>query len=88
MWWLAGSGHQDVYDFVEKNAKELDQAIEYDRDLGYDYFGAFAVTPCVFLFIFPYDISVAATWNLDSELDLVFLRFQDPWEVLPVTRAW
>ncbi|CAL1141766.1 unnamed protein product [Cladocopium goreaui] len=30
---------QDVYDFVEKNATELDAAIEYDRDLGYDYFG-------------------------------------------------
>ena len=36
---------------MEKNAKELDQAIEYDRDLGYDYFGAFADT-CVFLLIF------------------------------------
>mgnify|MGYP002803533650 FL=1 len=35
----AGLLSQDVYDFVEKNAKELDQAIEYDRDLGYDYFG-------------------------------------------------
>ena len=43
--------HQDVYDFVEKNAKELDQAIEYDRDLGYDYFGAFTyVRVCRFLF--------------------------------------
>jgi hypothetical protein len=30
---------QDVYDFVEKNATELEAAIEYDRDLGYDYFG-------------------------------------------------
>ena len=30
---------EDVYDFVEKNATELDAAIEYDRDLGYDYFG-------------------------------------------------
>eukprot|EP00438_Fugacium_kawagutii_P034023 Skav222209 [mRNA] locus=scaffold552:32351:50489:+ [translate_table: standard] len=30
---------QDVFEFVEQNAKELDGAIEYDRDLGYDYFG-------------------------------------------------
>mmetsp|Transcript_68653 Transcript_68653/g.112694 ORF Transcript_68653/g.112694 Transcript_68653/m.112694 type:complete len:819 (-) Transcript_68653:137-2593(-) len=30
---------QDVFDFVEKHATELDAAIEYDRDLGYDYFG-------------------------------------------------
>eukprot|EP00438_Fugacium_kawagutii_P023835 Skav212420 [mRNA] locus=scaffold202:79817:93145:+ [translate_table: standard] len=29
----------DVYEFVKANAKELDQAIDYKRDFGYDYFG-------------------------------------------------
>lgn len=31
---------EDVFRFVEQNAAELDAAIDYDRDLGYDYFGA------------------------------------------------
>lgn len=68
---------------MEKNAKELDQAIEYDRDLGYDYFGAFADT-CVFLFIFRmiFLLQPLGTWTLflliQNSKDLVFLRFQDP----------
>lgn len=32
---------QDVWKFVEENAEELDAAIDYTRDLGYDYFGPF-----------------------------------------------
>ena len=51
---------------MEKNAKELDQAIEYDRDLGYDYFGAFAVTPCVFCSFFRmiFLLQPLGTWTL------------------------
>jgi len=30
---------QDVWDFVEANAEELDAATDYTRDYGYDYFG-------------------------------------------------
>jgi len=30
---------EDVWRFVEANAEELDAAIDYNRDLGYDYFG-------------------------------------------------
>ncbi|CAK9035767.1 unnamed protein product [Durusdinium trenchii] len=35
----AGLLSQEVFDFVQKNAGELDEALDYDRDLGYDYFG-------------------------------------------------
>jgi ribonucleoside-diphosphate reductase alpha chain len=30
---------KEVYDVIKKNAVELDEAIIYDRDFGYDYFG-------------------------------------------------
>jgi len=30
---------KEVYDIIKKNAVELDEAIIYDRDFGYDYFG-------------------------------------------------
>ena len=30
---------EDVWQFVQANAEALDQAIDYKRDLGYDYFG-------------------------------------------------
>ncbi|CAE7225367.1 RNR1 [Symbiodinium natans] len=30
---------QDVWEFIEANAQRLDEAIDYTRDLGYDYFG-------------------------------------------------
>ncbi|CAE7422504.1 RNR1 [Symbiodinium natans] len=30
---------EDVWEFVQANAEALDQAIDYKRDLGYDYFG-------------------------------------------------
>ena len=30
---------KDVYEIIKKNAVELDEAIIYDRDFGYDYFG-------------------------------------------------
>jgi len=30
---------KDVWDFVEANAEELDAAVDYTRDFGYDYFG-------------------------------------------------
>jgi ribonucleoside-diphosphate reductase alpha subunit len=30
---------EDVWSFIESNAKELDTAIDYTRDYGYDYFG-------------------------------------------------
>jgi len=30
---------KEVYDVIKKNAGELDAAIIYDRDFGYDYFG-------------------------------------------------
>ena len=36
---MATSHLQEVFDFVQKNAGELDEALDYDRDLGYDYFG-------------------------------------------------
>ena len=29
----------EVWDFVKANAQRLDEAIDYKRDLGYDYFG-------------------------------------------------
>jgi ribonucleoside-diphosphate reductase alpha subunit len=29
----------DVWEFIEKNGEELDAAIDYNRDFGYDYFG-------------------------------------------------
>ena len=55
---------EDVYDFVEKNAKDLDAAMEYDRDLGYDYFGSLdemnmvpeqiVMTDVIFQFYFPH----------------------------------
>ena len=32
-------GCQDVWKFVEANGETLDAAIDYNRDLGYDYFG-------------------------------------------------
>ncbi|CAK9118403.1 unnamed protein product [Durusdinium trenchii] len=35
----AGLLAQEIWDFVKENGKELDEAIDYDRDLGYDYFG-------------------------------------------------
>jgi hypothetical protein len=38
-----GQSHQlveDVWKFVEANGDQLDAAIDYSRDLGYDYFGA------------------------------------------------
>ena len=70
--------HQDVYDFVEKNAKELDQAIEYDRDLGYDYFGAFAYT-CIFC-ISPWYFCCCnlelGLWFFLYEKDLIFRGFK------------
>jgi len=31
---------EDVWKFVEANGDQLDAAIDYSRDLGYDYFGA------------------------------------------------
>lgn len=34
----------DVYEFIMKHAEELNAAIVYDRDMGYDYFG-FKVRP-------------------------------------------
>ncbi|MEY3646225.1 MAG: Ribonucleoside-diphosphate reductase [Bacteroidota bacterium] len=30
---------KEIYDIIKKNAVELDEAIIYDRDFGYDYFG-------------------------------------------------
>ena len=30
---------EDVWTFIDANAKALDEAIDYKRDLGYDYFG-------------------------------------------------
>jgi ribonucleoside-diphosphate reductase alpha chain len=30
---------EDVYAFIQKHAEELNAAIVYDRDMGYDYFG-------------------------------------------------
>merc|ERR1719502_2620751 len=30
---------KDVYEFIEANAEQLDAAIDYSRDYGYDYFG-------------------------------------------------
>ncbi|OLQ01890.1 Ribonucleoside-diphosphate reductase large subunit [Symbiodinium microadriaticum] len=30
---------EDVWEFIQANAEALDQAIDYKRDLGYDYFG-------------------------------------------------
>ena len=30
---------EDVWEFVKANAKKLDEAIDYKRDFGYDYFG-------------------------------------------------
>jgi len=30
---------RDVWEFIQANAEALDQAIDYKRDLGYDYFG-------------------------------------------------
>ena len=30
---------KEVYDIIKNNAVELDEAIIYDRDFGYDYFG-------------------------------------------------
>jgi ribonucleoside-diphosphate reductase alpha subunit len=30
---------EDVYDFVKANAQQLDAALDYTRDYGYDYFG-------------------------------------------------
>ncbi|CAK9038891.1 Ribonucleoside-diphosphate reductase large subunit (Ribonucleotide reductase R1 subunit) [Durusdinium trenchii] len=34
-----GSSGRDVWEFVEANAERLDAAMDYQRDLGYDYFG-------------------------------------------------
>ena len=31
---------EDVWKFVEANGDQLDAAIDYSRDLGYNYFGA------------------------------------------------
>ena len=36
----------DVYEFIQKHASELNGAIVYDRDFGYDYFGRFAHCKC------------------------------------------
>ena len=30
---------KDVWEFVEANGEKLDAAMDYQRDLGYDYFG-------------------------------------------------
>ena len=30
---------EDVFDFVQANREALDAAVDYSRDLGYDYFG-------------------------------------------------
>ena len=46
-WWIKDAQRQqlqpaveDVWKFVEANGNQLDAAIDYSRDLEYDYFGS------------------------------------------------